>query len=126
MSERYFEECLISLEKSEINNDQIYDCIKIILSQFHNYFKNNIAAQKIVFHNNFSPTFNNKQLKEIGNVILKKIEAVNSIPQMFNKEGVFLVIVNIVLSIFSLNIKENKELNEIGLNESIRSSYAYY
>ena len=123
---RYFEECLISLEKSEINNGQIYDCIKMMLSEFYNYFKNNIAAQKIVFHNNFSPTFNNEQLKEIGNVILKKIEAVNSLPQMFNKEGVFLVIVNIVLSIFSLNIKENKELNEIGLNEAIRASYAYY
>ena len=37
---RYFEECLISLEKSEINNDQIYDSIKIILSQFiASYFK---------------------------------------------------------------------------------------
>ena len=62
------------LEKSEINNDQIHACIKMILSQFYNYFKNNIAAQKIVFHNNFSPTFNNKQLKEIGNVILKKLK----------------------------------------------------
>mgnify|MGYP006225029417 CR=1 FL=1 len=46
---RYFEECLISLEKSEINNDQIYDCIKIILSQFHYYFKITLQLKKLSF-----------------------------------------------------------------------------
>jgi hypothetical protein len=44
---------------------------------------------------------------------------------MFNKEGVFLVMVQIVISIFSLNIKENGELNQIGKSEAQRASYSY-
>ena len=44
---------------------------------------------------------------------------------MFNKEGVFLVMVQIIISIFSLNIKENGELNQIGKSEAHRAAYSY-
>ena len=40
---------------------------------------------------------------------------------MFNKEGVFLVMVQIIISILSLNIKENGELNQIGKSEAHRA-----
>jgi hypothetical protein len=44
---------------------------------------------------------------------------------MFNKPGVFLVITQIILSILSLNTKENGGLTEVGLNEAARASNAY-
>ena len=60
-----------------------------------------------------------------GQLEVNKIEAANKLPNMFNKEGVFLVITQIIISVLSLNLKENNELNEIGTNEALRASYAY-
>jgi hypothetical protein len=57
--------------------------------------------------------------------ILKYVESSIGLPNMFNKPGVFLVITQIILSILSLNTKENGGLTEVGLNEAVRASNAY-
>ena len=57
--------------------------------------------------------------------IISYIETNIKLPAMLNKEGVFLVMVQIIISILSLNIKEYVELNQIGKSEAHRASYAY-
>jgi hypothetical protein len=44
---------------------------------------------------------------------------------MFNKSGVFLVVTQIIISILSLNTKENSGLTDVGLNEAVRAANAY-
>jgi hypothetical protein len=44
---------------------------------------------------------------------------------MFNKDGVFRVLTQIIISVFSLNTKESGELNEVGKIEANRAAHAY-
>ena len=44
---------------------------------------------------------------------------------MFNKEGVFLVVTQIIFAVLSLDVKETSDLTQVGLNEAGRSSHAY-
>ena len=89
------------------------------------YFKENISAQKIILANTVNPPVDSAKLQALSNLLVNKIEATSKLPNMFNKEGVFLVITQIIISVLSLNLKENNELNEIGTNEALRASYAY-
>ena len=89
------------------------------------YFKENTSAQKIILANTVNPPIDSTKMQALSNLIVNKIEAANKLPNMFNKEGVFLVITQIIISVLSLNLKENNELNEIGTNEALRASYAY-
>ena len=47
------------------------------------------------------------------------------LPEMFNKDGVFRVLTQIIISVFSLNTKESGELNEVGKIEANRAAHAY-
>ena len=44
---------------------------------------------------------------------------------MFDKDGVIRVMFQIIISVFSLNVKENNSLNEIGKIEAHRAAHAY-
>jgi hypothetical protein len=47
------------------------------------------------------------------------------LPEMHNKDGVYRVLTQIIISIFSLNIKEGGLLNETGKIEAHRAGYSY-
>tara|TARA_Y100000590_G_C15545978_1_gene948961 strand:- start:444 stop:1034 length:591 start_codon:yes stop_codon:yes gene_type:complete len=112
-----------------MTNDSHFDhqlCMTDMVKVIFDYFQNNIPAQKMILQNTVSPPVNSQLLHKLAKSLLKKIENKKSLPNMFNKEGVFLVITQIIISIFSLSAKENERLDEVGFNEANRSSYAYF
>jgi hypothetical protein len=44
---------------------------------------------------------------------------------MYNKDGIYRVLTQIIISIFSLNVKESNALNETGKIEAHRAGHAY-
>ena len=124
---RYFVEC--SAEFRESDNNQNYDDLSKALEEsvirIFNFFSKNIGAQKLILQNTVAPPAKSETLHLLSSEVISFIEKNIKLPSMFNKEGVFLVMVQIVISIFSLNIKENGELNQIGKSEAQRASYSY-
>ena len=123
--ERYINELKEKLENFNANSSEHHQTLKEIINEIYLYFKENISAQKIILANTVNPPVDSAKLQALSNLLVNKIETANKLPNMFNKEGVFLVITQIIISVLSLNLKENNELNEIGTNEALRASYAY-
>jgi AcrR family transcriptional regulator len=124
---RYINECSESFLKSD--NNEIYDDLSKATEEsvirIFNFFSSNEGAQKIILQNTVSPPVKSEILHQLAKEIISYTEKNIKLPAMFNKEGVFLVIVQIIISILSLNIKENGELNQIGKSEAHRASYSY-
>ena len=125
--QRYFKEC--SEEFCQSDSNQEYEDLSKALEEsvvrIFNFFTTNIGAQKIILQNTVTPPVESKILHLLSKEVISFIEKNIKLPSMFNKEGVFLVMVQIIISIFSLNIKENGELNQIGKSEAQRASYSY-
>ena len=107
------------------NNLDYSSCLKDCINSMIAFFKDRPGAQKLILENAVSPSVTSAQLHMIAAPILKYVESSIGLPNMFNKSGVFLVIAQIILSILSLNTKENGGLTEVGLNEAARASNAY-
>ena len=107
------------------NNLDYSSCLKDCIHTMIAFFKDRPGAQKLILENTVSPSVTSAQLHKIAAPILKYVESSIGLPNMFNKPGVFLVITQIILSILSLNTKENGGLTEVGLNEAVRASNAY-
>ena len=124
---RYLNECSLEFGKSESADfeEDLSGVMKESVLRIFNFFTINTGAQKIILNNTVSPSAESNDLHKISSEVMKYIESEVQLPSMFNKEGVFLVIVQIIISIFSLNVKENDELNDIGKTEAHRASYAY-
>ena len=97
------------------------DCINIIIK----FFKDNPGAQKLILESHMMPPIPSSDLHKIAETIFKHMEESIGLPNMFNKAGVFLVVGQIIFSILSLNIKENGELTDVGLNEALRATNSY-
>ena len=125
--QRYIQEC--SENFLQTDNQDIYDDLSKATEEsvirIFNFFSSNIGAQKLILQNTVSPPVQSETLHQLASQIISYIETNIKLPEMFNKEGVFLVMVQIIISILSLNIKENGELNQIGKSEAHRASYAY-
>lgn len=125
--QRYIQEC--SQNFLQTDNQDIYDDLSKATEEsvirIFNFFSSNIGAQKLILQNTVSPPVQSETLHQLASQIISYIETNIKLPAMFNKEGVFLVMVQIIISILSLNIKENGELNQIGKSEAHRASYAY-
>jgi|TARA_X000000368_G_scaffold296004_1_gene235600 AcrR family transcriptional regulator len=125
--QRYIQEC--SENFLQTDNQDIYDDLSKATEEsvirIFNFFSSNIGAQKLILQNTVSPPVQSETLHQLASQIISYIETNIKLPAMFNKEGVFLVMVQIIISILSLNIKENGELNQIGKSEAHRASYAY-
>ena len=125
--QRYIQEC--SQNFLQADNQDIYDDLSKATEEsvirIFNFFSSNIGAQKLILQNTVSPPVQSETLHQLASQIISYIETNIKLPAMFNKEGVFLVMVQIIISILSLNIKENGELNQIGKSEAHRASYAY-
>jgi hypothetical protein len=66
-----------------------------------------------------------KEFKGAASEVQAFIESNIKLPGMYNKDGIYRVLTQIILSIFSLSAKEDGELNETGKIEAHRAGYAY-
>ena len=130
--------------KSEMSNIYISECIKDFRSKSENiksdnlsvivlrcvgilfeYFDNNLKAQKLVLSNEFNPSLENEKFNELSLAIQSFVDINIDLPEMFNKDGVYRVFTQIIISIFSLNLKENDRIDEVGRIEAHRAGHAY-
>ena len=125
--QRYFKECSEEFRQSDSNQEyeDLSKALEESVVRIFNFFTTNIGAQKIILQNTVTPPVESKILHLLSKEVISFIEKNIKLHSMFNKEGVFLVMVQIIISIFSLNIKENGELNQIGKSEAQRASYSY-
>ena len=91
----------------------------------HNYFLSSAAAQSLVLTNTTSLPVTKEPFNELSSCVQEFIESNIELPKFFNKDGVFRVFTQIIISIFSLNTRENGDLNEVGKIEANRAAYAY-
>lgn len=125
--EKYLDACSLHLSNnlsSKVSNEYqqcIMDCCKVI----HEFFCNQSGARKLILENTICPPVPSKEMQKVSAKIQKHLEKNLTLPSMFNKEGVFLVVTQIIFAVLSLDVKETSDLTQIGLNEAARSSHAY-
>ena len=124
---RYIQDCNTHLKKNLTKNSEAdyLTCLKECVISIIEFFQSNTGAQKLILENTVSPPILSADLHEIAETILRHIEKSVGLPNMFNKSGVFLVVTQIIVSILSLNTKENSGLTDVGLNEAVRAANAY-
>ena len=67
----------------------------------------------------------NEKFNELSLAIQSFVDMNIDLPEMFNKDGVYRVFTQIIISIFSLNLKENDRIDEVGRIEAHRAGHAY-
>ena len=110
---------------SNISTDQPSIIVMRCVEMLYNFFKNSKGAQILILSNSLVTPVPSSSLHELSSEIQLIIEVNIKLPEMFNKDGVFRVFTQIILSILSLNTKESGELNEVGKIEAHRAAHAY-
>ena len=127
MISRYLDDCLGEFidSSNNISTDQssvvVMKCVEIL----YNFFQRSKGAQILILSNSLVTPVPSSSLHELSSEIQLIIEVNIKLPEMFNKDGVFRVFTQIILSILSLNTKESGELNEVGKIEAHRAAHAY-
>jgi len=127
MSNIYISECIKDL-KSKSNNIKTDNLSVIVLrcvGILYDYFDNNLKAQKLILSNEFGPSIGTNKFNELSSVIQSFVDMNIKLPEMFNKDGVYRVFTQIIISIFALNLKENDSIDEVGKIEAHRAGHAY-
>ena len=125
--EKYINEITVELDKknSDIFTNEpsvvVLKCINII----HEYFLTNNQAQELILKNTLNPSIDKSSIHALGKSIQTYVDSNIKMPTFFNKDGVFRVLAQIILSVFSLNAKEDGALNEVGKIEAHRAGHAY-
>ena len=127
MSNIYISECIKDFKsKSEnIKTDNLSVIVLRCVGILYDYFDNNLKAQKLILSNEFSPSLETDKFNELSSLIQSFVDMNIKLPEMFNKDGVYRVFTQIIISIFSLNLKENDSINEVGKIEAHRAGHAY-
>ena len=124
---KYVNECCnVFSDKSKlVKTDQlsivILKCVEILFD----YFKEFRGAELIILNNTVTPPIDSKSIASLAYEVQIFIESNIELPGMYNKDGIYRVLTQIILSIFSLSTKENGELNETGKIEAHRAGFAY-
>jgi AcrR family transcriptional regulator len=127
MISRYLDACLKDVKEnsSNISTDQPSIIVMRCVEMLYDFFKNSKGAQILILSNSLVTPVPSSSLHELSSEIQLIIEVNIKLPEMFNKDGVFRVFTQIILSILSLNTKESGELNEVGKIEAHRAAHAY-
>ena len=127
MIEVCIDECIEALENKVIDEDiiNLSNLLNICIGVMYEYFANNKSAQKLILHTTISPPVDTVFINKLSKILESKISHRIDLENVFNKSGVFRVITQLIISIFSLNAKESGELNEVGKIEAHRASVAY-
>ena len=101
--QRYFKECSEEFRQSDSSHEyeDLSKALEESVVRIFNFFTTNIGAQKIILQNTVTPPVESKILHLLSKEVISFIEKNIKLPSMFNKEGVFLVMVQIIISIFS-------------------------
>lgn len=91
----------------------------------YEYFLVNNQAQELILKNTLNPSIDKSSIHALGKSIQTYVDSNIKMPSFFNKDGVFRVLAQIILSVFSLNAKEDGALNEVGKIEAHRAGHAY-
>ena len=123
----YLDECLEELKNTSnnISTDQSSVVVMRCVEMLYNFFQRAKGAQILILSNNLITPVPSKSLHEISHQLQSLVESNINLPEMFNKDGVFRVFTQIIISIFALNTKESGELNEVGKIEAQRAAHAY-
>tara|TARA_B100001287_G_scaffold275584_1_gene283628 strand:- start:2751 stop:3344 length:594 start_codon:yes stop_codon:yes gene_type:complete len=113
-------------EKSHnINTDQLSVVILRCVEILYDYFHENEASQLIILQNTVTPPVQASVINKLSANIQSFVESNIELPGMYNKDGIYRVLTQIIISIFSLNVKESNALNETGKIEAHRAGHAY-
>ena len=91
----------------------------------HNFFVKSKAAQSLIFLNTTCLPVPKESFNDLSASVQAFVEKNINLPEIFNKDGVFRVYTQIIISIFSLNTREGGLLNEVGKIEANRAAHAY-
>ena len=124
---KYINDCAIYF-KNESSNIQtehlsvvILRCVEILF----NFFNANKASHELMLKSSITLSIDSELLSELSSPIQNYIESNITLPGMHNKDGIYRVLTQIILAIFSLNAKESGNLNETGKIEAHRAGTAY-
>jgi len=127
MSNIYMSECIKDFKSKtqNIKTDSLSVVVLRCVGILYDYFDNNLKAQKLILSNEFGPSIGTDKFYELSLAIQSFVDMNIKLPEMFNKDGVYRVFTQIIISIFSLNQKENDSIDEVGKIEAHRAGHAY-
>ena len=127
MSNIYMSECIKDFKSKtqNIKTDNLSVVVLRCVGILYDYFDNNLKAQKLILSNEFGPSIGTDKFYELSLAIQSFVDMNIKLPEMFNKDGVYRVFTKIIISIFSLNQKENDSIDEVGKIEAHRAGHAY-
>ena len=127
MSNIYMSECIKDFKSKtqNIKTDNLSVVVLRCVGILYDYFDNNLKAQKLILSNEFGPSIGTDKFYELSLAIQSFVDMNIKLPEIFNKDGVYRVFTQIIISIFSLNQKENDSIDEVGKIEAHRAGHAY-
>ena len=123
----YLNMCALDFEEktSNINTSEPSVVVMRSVEILFNFYSEHESAQKLLLSSSAILPVEKEPFHNLSNKIQSFVEMNLSLPDIFNKDGVFRVITQIILSIFALNTKESGSLNEVGKIEAHRAAHAY-
>ena len=123
----YLKDCeeLFRSELTSIETKQVSVIVLKVVEVMYDFFISSEAARLIILKNTVSPPISSESIHGLANSIEDFIDKNIDLPDMYNKSGVYRVLTQLILSVFSLNAKESGELNEVGRIEAHRAGLSY-
>ena len=123
----YLKDCedIFRNELESIETKHVSVIVLKVVEVMYDFFISSEAAQLIILKNTVSPPMSSESIHGLASSIEDFIDKNIDLPDMFNKSGVYRVLTQLVLSVFSLNAKESGELNEVGRIEAHRAGLSY-
>jgi AcrR family transcriptional regulator len=123
----YLKDCedIFRSELESIETKQVSVIVLKVVEVMYDFFISSEPAQLIILKNTVSPPMSSESIHGLASSIEDFIDKNIDLPDMFNKSGVYRVLTQLILSVFSLNAKESGELNEVGRIEAHRAGLSY-
>ena len=124
---RYVNNCAIYFinESGNIRTEHLSVVVLRCVEILFDFFNANKASHELILKSSITLSIDSELLSKLSTPIQKYIESNITLPVMHNKDGIYRVLTQIILAIFSLNAKESGNLNETGKIEAHRAGTAY-
>ena len=124
---KYLQECNKDFIDNigNINSQELSVVVLRSVEILHNFFVESKAAQALILLNTTCLPVPKESFNKLSASVQTFVEKNINLPEIFNKDGVFRVYTQIIISIFSLNTREGGLLNEVGKIEANRAAHAY-
>ena len=124
---KYLQECNKDFIDNihNINSMELSVVVLRSVEILHNFFVKSKAAQSLIFLNTTCLPVPKESFNDLSASVQAFVEKNINLPEIFNKDGVFRVYTQIIISIFSLNTRESGLLNEVGKIEANRAACSY-